>query len=157
MAPNNVQCACPGDVLNFMCTTVGGGQTIWTGTAFSSCPRAENEIILRHSRFNTAGDTGNCNNGAIVGRSVDAVNNCFTSQLNVTVSASLNNKTVQCIHSTNESELIDIVSLNVISGKIALCIKNIYNNNKCKVQLILSYDKYRTWYIYSFQSLPTTK
>lgn len=120
VAPNNLQCACPESLLNFACTIVGGGNTLWRGSAFN-CPSTSNEIVLRHSQFGGRNGTfRSCNNGAIAGRSIDVENNCFTSQLNVTVSTSVNNRTVQCDHDSNDETQITLIGkeiINVISGK----------------------------------------
>ena len=115
--PNNVQCACPGDVLNFTCTVIGIGNTLWRGSTFN-CPDTTNEIILRHSQFSRSeGTSGNCNNGAIVARSIGVESDCFTSQLNITVSAGLTNKTVQCDHnSAGGTASVGTSTLNVITG-----------------------------------------
>ena len=116
-APNNVQCTCPGDILNFTCTVIGIGNTLWRGSTFN-CPDTTNEIILRHSQFSgSEGTSGNCNNRAIVAQSVDVVDSCFISQLNVTVSESFNNRNVQCDHNSNTgTRRIGTSTLNVISG-----------------------------------------
>ena len=103
----------------FNCTVVGGGTTLWTGTAFDCAAANIDEILLRHNNFNGSdGAFGECNNGDIVGRSVQVEGNCYTSQLIVTVSAGLNNKSVRCVHSTNEGDMITIgeTLLTVISG-----------------------------------------
>ena len=120
--PDNTQCTCPSDLLTYTCTAVGGGTTLWGGTAFD-CPSTANEIILRHSLFAVRGAFGDCNNGAIVGRSLRVENNCYISQLNVTISTSLNNKTVQCAHNSDVgTNTVDEASLNVISGiKNTIC------------------------------------
>ena len=125
--PGNTQCACPGDLLTYTCTVVGARTTLWGGTAFN-CPSTTNEIVLRHSQFAVGGASGDCNNGAIVGQSVGVEGNRFTSQLNVTVSTSLNNKTVQCAYDSGvQMNTVDEASLNVISG-----IKNtIYVHRDC--------------------------
>ena len=97
---------------------IGIGNTLWRGSTFN-CPDTTNEIILRHSQFSRSeGTSGNCNNGAIVARSVDVVGNCFRSQLDVNVSASFNNRNVQCDHNSNTgTRRIGTSTLNVISGK----------------------------------------
>ena len=110
-SPVNATCACPGEVLTYTCTVVGGRATIWEGSAFDC---AGDEIILRHSNFDETPQLGECNNGAIQGRSVGVNGMCFTSQLNVTVSAELNKKTVVCFldsvqHTIGES-LIRVAS-----------------------------------------------
>ena len=98
------QYACPGEVVSYTCTVVEPnsppiGSSVWRGTAFN-CPSLQgvsNEILLRHSLFNTSsGANGTCTNGAITAESVGVVDNCFTSRLMVTVSSGLNGTTVEC-------------------------------------------------------------
>ena len=95
LIPPNSFCACPGEVLTYICTAEGTGNTIWRGSLFD-CPN--NEIALRHSLFASNSAIGSCNNGAVVGRSVGVESNHFTSELLVTVRSEFNNKTVICIH-----------------------------------------------------------
>jgi hypothetical protein len=98
-------------VLTYTCTAVGTGNTLWTGTAFDC---ATNGIILRHERFSQSGGAvGVCNNDAIDGRSVGVENNCYTSEIDVTVSATFNNKTIQCIH--NSGTGINTIGTSVIT------------------------------------------
>ena len=83
-------CVCPGDILTYECTVMGGYSTVWI------CP--ECEIILLHTRFKSAnGTTISCNNGAIVGQSLGVQGNNYTSQLNVTITAETAGKTIMCI------------------------------------------------------------
>lgn len=106
--PANATCACPGKVLPYTCTVDGGNATIWGGTAFNC---TENEIILDHREFNNRA-SGECNNGAIQGQSVDVIGTYYISQLNVTVSSELNNKTVYCMiynNTTIGESLIKVV------------------------------------------------
>lgn len=91
---------CVGHQQLYECTTVGIGTTVWKGTAFQ-CPGSS--ILLSHSLF-SSGTTDSCNNGAIVGHSVRAVSNCYTSQLNVTVDASMNGQTIKCIYNNGSTE-----------------------------------------------------
>lgn len=98
---------------------MGGGTTLWGGTAFK-CGRS-NEIALRHSWFTSGGINGTCSNGAIVlvGRSIGAQDSCYTSQLNITVGAEFNNKTINCAHDSvysNSTLTIGKALLRVISG-----------------------------------------
>ena len=90
-------CACPGGTLTYECSIVGdqGGATIWFGNAFNC---ASNESVLFHSRFTDTGTLDECNNGAIVARSLSANGNIYTSQLNVTVTPDTAGKTITCIH-----------------------------------------------------------
>ena len=91
--PPNASCACPGDVLTFTCSVIGGNATIWGGSAFDC---AGNEITLRHRGFIDGTARGECNDGAILGQSLPVIGNCHTSKLNVTITTGLNNKTVEC-------------------------------------------------------------
>ena len=84
-------------MLTFTCIVEGGNFTVWGGSAFEC---AGNEIVLDHRGF-YHGTSGQCNNGAIVGQSVDINGIYYTSQLNVTVSNGLDKKTVNCSSDLN--------------------------------------------------------
>ena len=98
------ECVCPGRELKLKCTVVGGFSTTWRGTAFD-CPGQGDEILLRHSRFES-GTALNCTNGIIMGRShnrtFDDSNSTFTSQLIIHLPSlnatnnRLEGRTVQC-------------------------------------------------------------
>ena len=90
-------CPCPGQNLTFECTIVGGGTTEWQGAEVFDCPDFSNEILLRHNNFGST-VMGECNAGAIVGRSLRVEDNCYTSQLSVVYSESLNGRNVICAH-----------------------------------------------------------
>ena len=115
--PQTMVDSCPGDVLTYTCTIYGRGNTIWSGSAFD-CETKMNEIILRHSQFNkSAGSSGNCNDGAITAQSLSAVNNTrFSSQLQVTVDLEMNNKTIQCAHSSETITAIGVDTISVATG-----------------------------------------
>lgn len=49
---------------------------------------------------------GQCNGGLITGRSLGVSNNIYTSELNVTVSADLTDRMVECVHRNVESNAI---------------------------------------------------
>lgn len=117
MVPDSVDCACPGSVLTFSCTTIGFGTTIWTGKAFK-CSNSDNEIALRNSQF-ASGSSGTCNNGAIAARSLTVTNGSYhTSQLNVTVSSGLNQASIECKYNSNEGlSSVGTAILTVILGK----------------------------------------
>ena len=92
-------CACPGDNQIYECTVVGGlgGITVWRGTAFNCEVGAE--INLLHSQFVLEeGAFGNCNGGAIRGRSLRIENNRYISQLSVMLSSDLSGETIECIY-----------------------------------------------------------
>ena len=112
-------CPCPGENLAYNCSVTGSGFTIWRGSAFN-CPNVDGEsrIRLRHSSFGASGGTtGVCNDGAIIGRSIqisrDSLGNLvYTSQLVVNVTASPNviGQTVECVYLNPNGENIPIGS-----------------------------------------------
>ena len=113
--PEGRQCTCVGDRLIYNCSVVGGTATRWKGSLIE-CPL--DVITLRHSQFENNQAFEICNNGDISGHGITVVNNCYTSQLSVTVRESFNNTTVQCILNSNEgTTIIGESVLNVISGK----------------------------------------
>ena len=99
----------------YNCTVIGGGATLWSGTAFD-CATNENDIILRHNEFNSS-TSGECNQGDITAQSVRVQDNRFISQLNVTVSNELNNKTVKC-STTNSMVTVGESRIRVIQGML---------------------------------------
>ena len=119
-SPPNVNCTCPGEVLTFICSINGGGNTLWTGTAFSC---NSNEILLRHTQFSLQGGTsGSCNNGAISGWSIGVTDRCYSSELNVTVSPDLNGRTILCNHDGTSQRSIGASTLNVVTGKFSFLV-----------------------------------
>ena len=116
LIPAGKQCACAGEKLIYNCTVVGAGSTVWNGTAFD-CPLARSRITLRHSQFTSNQAFGVCNDGDISGRGLGVINNCYTSQLNVTVRENFDNKTVQCIQNSNQGiRQVGQSLLSVVSG-----------------------------------------
>ena len=96
---------------------MGGSATRWRGTALD-CPLG---ITLRHSQFAANQEIGICNNGDIVGRSIEVDNDCYTSQLNVTVRESFNNETVQCAFTSSAgTRAIAESLLRIVSGTYAI-------------------------------------
>ena len=114
--PNGRQCFCPGDVETYTCNVVGGGITVWSGTAFD-CPGINNAMVLAHLLYSGGTATGTCTSGAISGNgtSVDTsgAEPCYTSELSVTVSANMDGQTVVC---TRDAAMIGSDSLRV-AGK----------------------------------------
>ena len=103
-------------MLTYNCSVMGGIITLWRGTTFD-CPMSDSEITLRHSLFASSQDVEICNNGDIVGHSIGVVNDCYTSQLNVTVRENFNNRTVQCAFTSNAgTRAIGESLLSVASG-----------------------------------------
>ena len=103
----------------FTCIIVGGGVTVWRGSAFN-CPSNNDEILLRHSQFAEDNAFGYCNSEDIEGQGLRNVeNNCFSSQLNINVSSEFNNKTVECAFNNGMSvRTIGTVTLTVLTGKL---------------------------------------
>ena len=106
--PSGRECFCPGDVETYTCTVSGGVFTEWTGTSFD-CTANADIVTLIHSRFTLGTSMRSCNNGAIegVGTSVNTsvTPNCFTSQLSINISSTMNGQTVQC----SRDGLLDII------------------------------------------------
>jgi hypothetical protein len=117
--PPNLQCACRSDVLRFNCTVVIEdmiGATIWSGTALTVCDGER--IQLRHSNENAM---GRCDGGTRSARSFPIVDNCATSELNVTVDSTLNNKTVECVLNSNSgTPTIGVATITLMTGKCTL-------------------------------------
>lgn len=128
MVPQDPQlCECLGAELSLNCTIVGNGTTVWRGTSFN-CPDRADEITLRHANFINSSET--CNMGSIVGRALTVAGNCYTSQLTVTTTADLNNKTISCSH-------ISTSGLNVIGNKQLIVISGIYNYETNVIMIIM--------------------
>ena len=93
------ECTCLGYTITFQCTVLSGfgGATVWKGSAFD-CARSDNEVVLLHSRIESNEHTRRtCNNGSIIGETIQVVGNCYTSQLHVTVSPDLIGEGIECI------------------------------------------------------------
>ena len=101
--------SCPGDVLTIECAVMGGGATIWQGTAFQCNGNNVDSLILRHSQFGAPQKPrviSICNSGTIVAQAIGIVNNSYISELMVTVSPEMNNTTAVCVHSYNLTETL---------------------------------------------------
>ena len=116
------ECVCPGRELRLECTVVGIGSTVWSGTAFNCSGQARNEILLRHTQFES-GVVGQCNNGMIIGhshyRTFDGPNSTFTSQLIIQLPSlnatnnTLEGKTVECIY--DDSVTATVINIHTIA------------------------------------------
>ena len=69
-------CTCLGHTQILECTVCGPGATVWQGSALQC---QSSEIRLRHSQFINSQVTGECNDGAIVAKSVGSQDGCYTS------------------------------------------------------------------------------
>ena len=107
-------CACPNYITIYECTVLGGGTTVWQGSALN-CENTVNTILLLHSRFTSDdGTSSTCNNGDIVGQSLRFENGLYTSQLKVKVRPDLIGRTVEC-HYDNGTAVTTIGSA-IIAG-----------------------------------------
>ena len=99
---------------------MGGGNTQWGGTTFD-CPDTSNTITLSHTSYAKEGTQGDCNNGAVTGRSLGVRNgNCYISQLNITVQNTSNSLTVQCVYNADSGPIeIGESSITAVSGIMA--------------------------------------
>ena len=86
-------CVCSNDVVIYECTVCRRFATLWEGSAFE-CP--SREITLANTDFGTPRAMGVCNDGRIVARGLSVDSGCYTSQLNVTFDAGLQDRTVIC-------------------------------------------------------------
>ena len=96
--------------MTYTCSVVGGGNTIWKGSAFD-CPSNSdsnnNQILLRHSGFGSETNSmGMCNNGDIIGEGIQVIDTLFISELRVTVSSDVVGKQVACYHENGVSEIL---------------------------------------------------
>ena len=87
-------CTCLGYTQIFECIICGPGSTVWQGSALQC---QSSEISLRHSQFNSQAH-GQCNDGAIVARSVGSQDGCYMSVLNVTVGQDMIDQTIECAY-----------------------------------------------------------
>ena len=107
-------CTCPGEVLTYECTAVGGGAMVWQGSAFN-CENSNKITLLRIEEYK-----GTCNGGNIVGRSLIVEDNYHTSQLSVTINLDMVGKDVQCAILNETTETIigqQIITLTGIKFK----------------------------------------
>ena len=112
-------CICPNHNITFECTTVGGGITVWQGSAFN-CPQSSDEISLRHAQF--LGSVGVCNDGAICAHAVSIpAPDCFISNLTVYITPALDGRTVRCEHDNGSRvTLVRSFALNITSSKLII-------------------------------------
>ena len=95
---------------------------MWQGAQVFDCPDFFNEILLPHNNFGSSA-MGECNAGSIVGRSLRAEGNCYTSQLTVEYSENLNGKNITCAHDdgfTISSRLSLMITQNMIGNRYCL-------------------------------------
>ena len=119
-------CVCPRHELRLECTVVGGAGvsvTVWRGSTFE-CPNNEIQLALRHFR---GGISGDCNNGRIIGRSINTTSDSdgikYISQLiiQIDVNDTLEGRTVECLHDNFTQEvLVGAYTISYIRGTLIL-------------------------------------
>ena len=115
----NDACICPGDMLQFNCTAVGSGVTIWTGSAFTRIMCSS--ISLNHIQFQANIDFGQllfCPDMKVSVRPLSVINDCYTSQLTLpSVIAEFNGSTVICYHDTDQTNEIGTYTIMYTTGE----------------------------------------
>ena len=101
---------------------------MWQGAQVFDCPDFSNEILLRHNNFGSL-VMGECNAGAIVGRSLRVDGNCYTSQLSIEYSERLNGKNIICAHD-NGFTISSRLSLMIIHSMTGITICMVTRNTE---------------------------
>ena len=122
-ALTDYDCGCPGQNASYVCTAAGGVITVWGGTALNCVGR--NEIPLLHNQFELGNAIGECNDGALVAYGIQAAENCYTSRLDVRLSADLQRRTITCSIDDGDVTILGtrtlVVSTVTSSGKSVTC------------------------------------
>ena len=99
---------------------MGAEATLWRGTAFGN----DCEVTLNHSRFSDIGGTaGTCNDLSIIGHSIGQPNDCYTSQLTVSVTSNLINKTIECAVVSNSTSTLAVDTKVYVITLLQVCFK----------------------------------
>ena len=113
-------CICPGDTVVYECTVIGdnGGFTLWMGDFFR-CSSGNRVIALRHHQFMNIQGGGMpnariCNNGNVAGRLIRIENGSYTSELNVTLTADIVGRSIECAY--DNGTIHGVGSLNITTG-----------------------------------------
>ena len=141
-------CTCIGYKTTYECTILSGfgGATVWKGNAFD-CARSDDEVVLLHSRIDSNEHTRRiCNNGSIIGETIQVVGNCYTSRLHVMVSPDLIGEGIECI-SDNGTMMV------VVSSTITETMGMYSANDPVSIIIMITF---RLDHIYLFSSLSTT-
>ena len=116
------ECVCPGHTVTFQCTVVGIGSTVWQGSAFH-CSESDGSLTLRHQQFANGTLLKYCDGANVVAHAIGVIGNSHLSQLNLTVSNEVNNKTVECVQDTGtEVIIIGTTAVSVTTGTHACSI-----------------------------------
>ena len=106
---------CPGDILIYECTVMGGHATIWKGSTFD-CPCKD--LVLLHSHFYYYGTRNYyCNNRTIEAKIISPEGNNYTSQLNVTVTPDIAGTIITCAKDAGYMDEIQLtLEIPIIAG-----------------------------------------
>ena len=105
-----------------MASEPGVGSTLWKGSALASqCPETGSEIVLRHRTFIQTRTCGN-----ITGRGIEEGNDCYISQLSITVDSSLDIKSVECIYDNGSTTVIGSSYIEITKGENSSILYGLY-------------------------------
>ena len=111
-------CVCPGHQLTYECTIVGPAiqYTVWKGSALD----CNTEVSLHHGQFIESGyASATCNGGEAFAHIVNITDSCYTSQLIVNTSLSLNSKSIECAFDNGAiEETIESMIIRITTGRI---------------------------------------
>lgn len=108
---------------------MGGGATIWEGSAFrcsSDNAAGGSSIVLRHSQYDaTEKPKGTCSNEAIIANAIKVNGSDYTSQLNLfllqNMLSAFDNKTVNCTGDYfMNTTTIGSLTLEISNGKLKI-------------------------------------
>ena len=106
-------CTCEGYKKIYECRNSKSESIIWKGSVLS-CPSSSNEIFFARG----ISDKQECNNGAVVGCIVGAVNNTYISQLTTEVNAETIGANFSCMYEQQGvTKLIGSSVLTLTTGK----------------------------------------
>ena len=119
-------CTCLGYniMITFGCTVLSGfgGATVWKGSIFD-CARSDNEVVLLHGRiepWSNEHTRRTCNNGSIIGETIQVVGNYYTSRLQVTESPDMIGEGIECI---SDDGTVMVVGSSIITTTIILYVQ----------------------------------
>ena len=101
--------------LAYQCTVSGSGTTVWQGSAFTCDNNNDGTLQLRHSQFANGSLIRECNSDdrIITARAVGVMGDNYTSQLTMSVTPEINNKTVQCVHDNGTT--VGVISTSTVA------------------------------------------
>lgn len=105
------ECACLSQNVTYQCTVCGGVFTVWSFPIPGDC-----RIILRHNNFLGIQKSIECNNVTAVAQGLAEENDCYTSELMVTVRPPM---TIECAFNDGvNSRVINSSEVTISSGML---------------------------------------